>query len=343
VHARSGDGALLRRHDLHGQQHQRRHRQLPPSAATSSNSWTETTCPTLTNTIPFVAPGTCTDAVAGPGNGWTSTSCSDTVSAPAPYFGTCFADYVMGFYAFKCTSNVTSDVPVMTCTPSGPLLSNGYTTTTCVDNDSALAPRRVVHADREGQRQQLHGHDLPSADDDQCRRADLRSRFGPDVGKQLHDPHLQPERQPGRARRLVRSSGPDVGQRIYDHLLRQQRHEQLAVDSCTPSGPTGANSWTTTTCPAETLVSGPTIVGSCTPVPATGANNHQRTDCNTVVVSTPGPVRNVRPGSRQFCQWMGGGHLHVKDGKRSRGHVHAPDAVGRVTTGSRSCAGPTTS
>jgi len=51
----------------------------------------------------------------------------------------------------------------------------------------------------------------------------------------------------------------------------------VAVSICTASGPTAANFYTTTTCPAPTIISGPTRVQTCTPVTGTSGNGYQTT------------------------------------------------------------------
>jgi type IV pilus assembly protein PilY1 len=60
----------------------------------------------------------------------------------------------------------------------------------------------------------------------------------------------------------------------------------VPVATCTASGATAGNNYTTTTC-ATTIVSGPTVVASCTPVAASAANSYQATTCGTTNGNNP--------------------------------------------------------
>jgi Tfp pilus tip-associated adhesin PilY1 len=74
-----------------------------PSPASAGNSWTATTCATVTISGP-AAVASCTPAAANSGNGFQTT---------------------------QCTPVNTSNVPVASCTASGPNSGNSFTTTTC--------------------------------------------------------------------------------------------------------------------------------------------------------------------------------------------------------------------
>ena len=257
-----------------------------PVTAFAGNSWTEVTCPTVTTSVPLVVPGACTPAVGDGTNSWTTTTCPTTTSGPIPLSGACFADYVMGFYTYRCTPNNTTDVPVAACNPSGPTSINGWTTTTCRSIVSALTPTAS------------------------CSPV---SPVGPafiatvcpiltttDVGVDVCVANPTPDNTNSYTSTTCRSNntsnvpvascanatrGP--GNSWLETICSTNNTSNVAVSSCLASSPTNGNGYTTTTCPPEILFSGPTVVGSCTPDPATAGNGYHRTDCATIVTNVP--------------------------------------------------------
>src|SRR5664280_2372741 len=107
---------------------------------TLGNGYTTTSCPVVNSGPTIVNAAACTAAPGGSGNSWTTTTCTPTVSGPNPFAGACFADFSVDVNSYHCSSNNTTDVAVASCSPSGPSVGNGYTTTTCRSNDSAQTP-----------------------------------------------------------------------------------------------------------------------------------------------------------------------------------------------------------
>ena len=172
---------------------------------------------------------TCNAAVAAAGNSWTTTTCStnNTTNVPVLACTASAANAGNGWTTTSCPPAViTTNVPVSTCSPSVALAANSWTATVCTPNNTTNVPVASC---------------TPSA--------------------------------------------ANAGNGWMATTCGNNDTANVGVQTCTPSGPNAGNGWTTTSCPA-TIVTGPTPVDPVTcpqqNTAASAANSWTATTCNTI-------------------------------------------------------------
>jgi Tfp pilus tip-associated adhesin PilY1 len=221
------------------------------SAGTSGNNWVTTTCPNVV-TGPTVV-GSCTPVTATAGNGWQQTTCGTTSSSAA--VATCVAAGNV-----TCSVNSNPNVPVQTCTASGPNSGNGYTTTTCGTNDSVNTPAATCSASGGTAGNSWVTTTCPA----------------PIVGS------ITPVQ-------TCAAVLPAVGNNFTATLCTVNNPAASFVASCTAVTATSGNGWTTTTC--GSVVTTNVGVSSCAASGPTSGNSYKTTTCPSPAVTTNVPVQ----------------------------------------------------
>lgn len=267
-----------------------------PITATSGNSWITTTCPNVVTTNVGVASctpsastsplftlttcndnnsanvgvQTCTPIVASMSNSFTATICTPNPTGPTDV-ETCVPSGETSsnqWVTTTCATNNTTNVPVATCTASGPNSGNSFTTTTCVGPTVLTGPTPFDPVACAASAGVGPG---PAFIATVCTNTTATAPVGMCVA--------QTENAGNNWTRIVCNT-------ITTNLV--------PVVSCTPSGPTSLNNFTTTTCPLP-IVTTNQPVGICTATGANSGNNFTSVTCDPPVTSGPTAVPTCTP------------------------------------------------
>ena len=227
------------------------------SPASSGNSFTATTCPDVITGPTQVA--SCTQVSASAGNGWQQTTCGSSSTATA--VATCTPSG-----SVTCSTANTTNVPVQTCTGSGPNAGNAYTTTTCSTNNSVNAP--AASCDPSGA---TSGNDWVTTT---CPAPVMGSVTPVQTCMQV---------------------SPTAGNSYRSTLCTVNNPAASFVASCNGVTASSSNAWTTTSC--GSVVTSNVGVPSCMGSGPTSGNGYKTTTCPAPAVTTNMPVQTCNAAS----------------------------------------------
>jgi type IV pilus assembly protein PilY1 len=251
--------------------------------AAAGNSFTATTCNTLTTGPTGVA--SCTAAAAAAGNSYTATTCNTVTTGPTPSASCTAAAASAGnsYTATTCNTVSTGPTGVSSCTPATAGSGNSYTATTCAT--LTTGPTGVASCTAASA---ASGNSYTATT---CNTATT----GPTAVASC-SPASATAGNSYTATTCATTTTPAVGVATCTSAPATSGNSYVAtncatvntgptpVATCTPAVASSGNSFTATTCPAA-VTTGPTYATTCTAAAASAGNSYTSTTCTPVTGS----------------------------------------------------------
>ena len=254
-------------------------------AASSTNSYTATTC---TNPTPVtVAVAVCTPQTAA--YGYVQITCTFNTT-PATGVASCTPGTNASFITTTCSTVTTGPTPVASCTVASATAGNSYTATTCptvTTGPTGVASCTAASANSG------NSYTTTTCATTTTGPTGVASCTPGTSGTFLVTTCNTVTSGPTGVASCTPASA-NSGNSYVATTCNTVTTGPTPVATCAASSANSGNLYTTTTCP--TVTTGPTGVASCTPIPAASGNSYTATTCNTVT-SGPTGVASCTPGT----------------------------------------------
>ncbi len=258
------------------------------SGATLANQWTATTCPApvVTTNVPV---STCTASAALVGNNWTSVTCPAAITSGPTGVQNCVASAATvgnNWVATTCTPNNFPNVPVLNCVANAANGGNQWTATTCpaptVTTNVPVANCAAAAA-AAGNNWTTTTCPAPIVTTNVPVSACAAAGAGP--GNNYTSFSCPPPNMTGGPTNYVQTCTPSpatAGNNWTLTTCTPNNLSNVAVQTCTASGPTSP-AWVTTTCSNANTFNVPSP--TCNVQGAAAGNNWTTINCNPIITT----------------------------------------------------------
>ena len=261
------------------------------SAGTAANSFHQTICTPGQNQV---VSATCTASPGTAANNWVTTTCPTVTTTDVPV-ASCTPSGPSGGTTITCRTATTTSVPVLSCTASGPTAANLYVTTTCpAPIVTTNVPVASCTASSASGANSWVKTTCPAAVTSGPSAVQTCTAAAASMANNWVATTCTPNNTGPAGASSCAAAAASAANSWTATTCTPNNLSNTPVASCTASGPTGANSFTTTTCPAPIATSN-VPVQSCTASGPTAANLYVATTCPAPVVSGPTAVSTCTP------------------------------------------------